>query len=267
MSIPARPVLLTGASGALGRVLARELATLGWTLRLTDIAPFPDPVPAGASFDQVDLADGPGLMRLAEGCGTIAHFGGVSMEEPFETVLEPNIRGVYHAFEASRRQGARMVYASSHHVAGFYRRTESVSAADPVRPDGYYGLSKAYGELMARLYWDKHGLSSVLLRLGVSRPVPTEARMLASWLSHADMTSLVVRSALAEVRGVKVVWGVSNNAAMTWWRDDDRADIGWSPRDTVDGYGDALRERVSDDPVAEAFQGGPFCAKGYDRVG
>ena len=42
-----RPVLLTGASGALGRVLAHGLAAQGFTLRLTDIAPFPGDLPAG----------------------------------------------------------------------------------------------------------------------------------------------------------------------------------------------------------------------------
>ena len=36
---PAKPVLLTGASGALGRVLTKSLSGQGWTLRLTDIAP------------------------------------------------------------------------------------------------------------------------------------------------------------------------------------------------------------------------------------
>ncbi len=58
MTAPAKPILLTGASGNLGRVLARHLAQQGMTLRLTDIAPFPDEVPAGASFTRADLADG-----------------------------------------------------------------------------------------------------------------------------------------------------------------------------------------------------------------
>ena len=62
---PDKPVLLTGASGNLGRVLARELTALGWTLRLTDLAPFPDPLPERASFTRMDLADGVGLLRLA----------------------------------------------------------------------------------------------------------------------------------------------------------------------------------------------------------
>ena len=43
--IPERPVLLTGASGGLGQVLARYLAGLGWTLRLTDRVPFPSEPP------------------------------------------------------------------------------------------------------------------------------------------------------------------------------------------------------------------------------
>ena len=49
MTAPTKPVLLTGASGALGRHLAKALSERGWRLRLTDIAPFPDPLPATAS--------------------------------------------------------------------------------------------------------------------------------------------------------------------------------------------------------------------------
>ena len=66
MSIPSKPVLLTGASGNLGRMLARELGARGWTLRLTDLAPFPDPLPEKASFTRMDLSDGVALLKLAE---------------------------------------------------------------------------------------------------------------------------------------------------------------------------------------------------------
>ena len=103
---PAKPVLLTGASGALGRVLARALGALGWRLVLTDIAPFPDPLPAGATFTRADLNDGVAILRLAEGCGAIIHLGGVSVERPFEEVLGPNIRGLYPHLRG-RAAGAR----------------------------------------------------------------------------------------------------------------------------------------------------------------
>src|SRR6185312_7659906 len=101
---PAKPVLLTGASGNLGRMLTEALSAEGWTLRLTDIAPFPDPIPAGAAFTRADLNDGVTISRLAEGCGAIVHLGGVSTEQPFEAVLGPNIRGLYHVYEAARRE-------------------------------------------------------------------------------------------------------------------------------------------------------------------
>ncbi|MEG9528743.1 MAG: NAD-dependent epimerase/dehydratase family protein, partial [Hyphomicrobiales bacterium] len=78
-TVPQKPVLLTGASGALGRVLTRALGEQGWTLRLTDRVPFPNPLPEGSRFQLADLEDGPAILRLAEGCGTILHFGGISV--------------------------------------------------------------------------------------------------------------------------------------------------------------------------------------------
>src|SRR5246127_2685854 len=195
---PAKPVLLTGASGALGRVLTKSLAAEGWALRLTDIAPFPDAVPAGASFTKVDLNDGVAILRLAEGCGAIVHLGGVSVERPFEEVLGPNIRGLYHIYEAARREQARVIFASSNHSIGFHERAETIGADTQFLPDGFYGLSKAYGELMGRLYWFKHGVESVFLRIGSAFPEPTNARMLATWLSYQDLSRLVSRCVLTE---------------------------------------------------------------------
>ena len=195
---PAKPVLLTGASGALGRVLTKSLSAEGWTLRLTDIAPFPDAVPAGASFTRADLNDGVTILRLAEGCGAIVHLGGVSVERPFEEVLGPNIRGLYHIYEAARREKARVIFASSNHSIGFHERAETIGAETQFLPDGFYGLSKAYGELMGRLYWYKHGVESVFVRIGSCFPEPTNARMLATWLSYPDLSRLVMRCVMAE---------------------------------------------------------------------
>ncbi|MGI4795655.1 MAG: NAD-dependent epimerase/dehydratase family protein [Janthinobacterium lividum] len=265
MTSQTKPVLLTGASGNLGRVLAKHLAGLGIPMRLTDIAPFPDPLPPGATFTQLDLGDGPAVLRLAEGCGTILHFGGISVEQPFETVIGPNIRGLYHAYEAARVHGARMVFASSNHVVGFHERTEVLDGDCDMRTDGYYGLSKAYAELTGRLYWDKHGVSSVFLRIGSCTPAPIDDRMLATWLSYGDLSRAVERSILADIQGCLVIWGVSRNARMTWWRNDDRAAIGWQPQDSADPWTAELAGKTSPHRVAEEHQGGGYCAMGYSR--
>lgn len=267
-TVPQKPVLLTGASGALGRVLTRAFGEAGWTLRLTDRVPFPDPLPEGARFQLADLEDGPAILRLAEGCGTILHFGGISVEHPFETVIGPNIRGLYHAYEAARRERARMVFASSNHAIGFHARSEVLDDDCALKPDGYYGLSKAYGELMGGLYRDKHGVESVFLRIGSCFPEPTDARMLATWLSYADLTRLVMRATLAPSLGpdgTVVIWGASKNSRMTWWRRDGRDTIGWAPQDSADCYAQALEGKTSGNPVVERYQGGGFTGLDYSR--
>lgn len=262
---PAKPVLLTGASGALGRVLVKSLGALGWRLVLTDIAPFPDAIPAGATFTKADLSDGVTMLRLAEGCGAIIHLGGVSVERPFEEVIGPNIRGLYHIYEAARREKARVIFASSNHSVGFHERTESLPADTQFLPDGYYGLSKAYGELMGRMYWFKHGVESVNVRIGSACPEPVNARMLASWMSYGDFSKLMERCVLTPSVGHVVIWGASANARMTWWRDDARAKLGWVPVDSADPFAGQLAGAVSGDPVEEQYMGGAYCRIDYTR--
>jgi len=260
-----KKVLLTGASGGLGCKLAAGLAAQGITLVLTDIAPFPEKLPPGATFTQADLNDAATILRLAEGCGTILHFGGISVDRPFEEILGPNLRGLYHIYEAARRERARVVFASSNHSIGFHERSEALDSDCAFRPDGFYGLSKAYGELMGRLYWDKHGVESVMVRIGSSFPEPVDARMLATWLSYNDLIQLMLRCLNADSVGYAVVWGASANA-RSFWRKDDRERLGWTPVDTADVYAGQLSGKVSDNPVQERFQGGAFCANLYSRT-
>ena len=261
----AKPVLLTGASGALGRVLAKALGEKGYTLRLTDIVPFPDPLPPGATFEAADLVDAAPFLRLAEGCSTILHFGGVSVEKPFDEIEGPNVRGLYTIYEAARAAEARVLFASSNHTIGFHPRTTTIDPDSPFRPDGYYGASKVWGEMMGRLYWAKHGVESVLVRIGSSFPKPVDARMLATWLSYGDLARLAERVVLAQSTGCCVIWGVSNNIRMTWWEGDAREQIGWAPEDSADAYADEVEGITSGDPVIEAHQGGGYVKIGWTR--
>lgn len=267
MTAPTKPVLLTGASGNLGRHLAKTLGEKGWTLRLTDIAPFPDPLPKGARFVQADVNDGVALLRQAEGCGAILHFGGVSVEKPFEEVFGPNLRGPYHVYEAARREGARVVFASSNHSIGFHERpTGNEPKLDydcAFRPDGYYGLSKAYCELMGRLYWDKHGVENVNLRIGSCFPKPIDRRMLSTWLSYDDLTRLVERCVVAIHTGHAVIWACSNNPD-SYWGADHRDRIGWAPQDSAEPWRSEV-EGITADPISERYQGGGFTAMEYSR--
>ena len=166
-------ILITGAAGKIGRVLRKGLAGPYELMRLTDIVRLDPPGP-GEECVIADLGDAPALERLCAGIDCVIHLAGIS-EEPtsWEEVLPANIVGSYHVFEAARRSGVRrVVYASSNHVVGFYRRDRTVGTQEPMRPDGVYALSKCFGEALGRLYADKHGLSVACLRIGAFRAQP-----------------------------------------------------------------------------------------------
>lgn len=259
----ARLILLTGASGTLGRLLAPRLAARGYRLRLSDIAPFPDPLPQGAEFVRADLADEPAIRALVKGTDAIVHLGGISVEKPFRQVIDANILGLTHLFEAARHDRQRIVFASSNHAIGFHERGETLDATDPMRPDGYYGLSKAYGELLGSMMFDKHGLESVHMRIGSCLPKPTEARHLSTWLSHDDLERLVVAALEAEATGCAIVWGVSANT-RSWWAGDDAARIGYAPQDDAERFAPLPEEG---DAITRRYQGGSFTAIDYSKDG
>ena len=259
-----RRLLLTGASGHLGRVLRPRLRARCDALRLSDRAPIDDLL-AGEEFFRVELGDGAAVCELAAGVDAIVHLGGVSTEQPWTTILDGNIVGVYHLYEAARRQRVpRIVFASSNHVTGFYRQDQVIGPKDPVRPDGLYGLSKAFGENLAQLYWDRHGIETVSLRIGSAFAAPKDRRMLATWISFDDTERLIVAALTAPVVGHTVIYGLSDNTTG-WWDNTSARHIGYRPRDSSENFRAEVeaRQPVLDrgDP-AVIYQGGAFVRAG-----
>ncbi|TWI52462.1 uronate dehydrogenase [Pseudomonas duriflava] len=257
-------ILLTGAAGGLGKVLRETLRPYAEVLRLSDIS-FMDPA-SGPQEEVVpcNLADKAAVIALAQGVDAIVHLGGVSVERPFEEILEANIKGVFHIYEAARIHGIkRVVFASSNHVIGFYKQSERIDATAARRPDSYYGLSKSYGEDVASFYFDRYGIETVSIRIGSSFPEPQNRRMMSTWLSYRDLTNLVARSLFTpEVRHT-IVYGVSNNRDV-WWDNHLAAHLGWEPQDSSEIFRDKVEAQpmpAPDDPAA-VYQGGAFVAAG-----
>lgn len=270
MSTPEAPspqlgrLLLTGAAGGLGRVLRERLAPFANVIRLSDIA---DIAPATGAHEEVvpcDLSDKAAVDTLVAGCDAIAHFGGVSVERPFEEVLEANIKGVFNLYEAARRHGVkRVVFASSNHVIGFYKQDEHIDAHAARRPDGYYGLSKSFGEDMAQFYFDRWGIETVSIRIGSSFPEPLNRRMMSTWLSYRDLTTLIQKSLFTPDVKHTVVYGMSANRDL-WWDNAAAAHLGFMPQDSSEVFRDKVEAQppvASTDPNA-IYQGGAFTAQG-----
>ncbi len=243
---------VTGASGALGQVLRAALACSGVAVRCMDIRE-PQRLHAGETFVRCDLADAEATLHALQGADAIVHLGGISTTASFAEVVAANVGGSFSVFEAARRHGIRrVVYASSNHVTGYYRSTQRVAPDMPQRPDSFYGLSKAFGENLAQLYWDKYGIEAVGLRIGSCFERPRDRRMLKTWLSHGDFVRLVDRALHAPKVGHTVVYGVSDNPQTYWDRDPGNV-LGFVPFDSAAAFAEF------DDTAPEPqFQGGSF---------
>ena len=269
LAAPASPIrfrrlLLTGAAGNLGQELRPRLKAYCETLRLSHRKPF-GAAAAGEEIVIASLEDKAQMMALLEGVDAVVHMGGVSTEKTWESILAGNIVGMVNLYEAARAHGLkRIVFASSNHVTGFYRQDEVVTPQDPVRPDGFYGLSKAFGENLAQLYWNKHGIETVSLRIGSSFAEPKDRRMLATWMSFDDTERLIVAALTAPVVGHTVIYGMSDNRAV-FWDNTSARHIGYRPQDSSDKHRAAAEARqptIDITQPAALYQGGVFVTQG-----
>ncbi|MDH4061279.1 MAG: NAD(P)-dependent oxidoreductase [Aquincola sp.] len=259
-----RRLLLTGAAGNLGKELRPRLKVYCDTLRLSHRRDF-GPAGDGEEIVLAALEDKAQVLALLQDVDAVVHMGGVSTEQPWDPILAGNIVGMVNLYEAARlHRVPRIVFASSNHVTGFYRQDEVVSPQDPVRPDGFYGLSKAFGENLAQLYWDKYGIETVSLRIGSSFPEPKDRRMLATWMSFDDLERLVVAALTAPIVGHSIIYGVSDNRT-TWWDNTSARHVGYLPQDSSEPFRAAVEARqpvIDRKNPAAVYQGGGFVTQG-----
>ncbi|TCT01104.1 NAD-dependent epimerase/dehydratase family protein [Aquabacter spiritensis] len=252
-------VLVTGATGRVGRVLRRKLAGRYQVLRLADIVP----LEAGPDEEvcRLDVTDPATIAAALEGIDCVVHLAGQAVEADWTVLFDKNIMGVANLFEAAREKGVeRVVFTSSHHAVGFYRRDAVIGNDVAPRPDSRYGVSKVFGEALGRLYADKYGLAVACIRIGVVRPRPEDLRHLSVWISEDDFARLVARCIEAPRYHYLMLYGVSANP-RAFWTNPDADKIGYVPQDSAEDHAAGLAERpTGHGAVTALFQGGYYCA-------
>ncbi len=259
-------VLLTGANGGIGKRLRTLLRGVYKELRLSDHKK-PGKLGKGEKFVIADLADFDAVERAVAGMDGIIHMGAVSREQAWDEILPANIVGTYNLFEAARRRRVqRVVFASTNHTVGFYPRTRRLAPDVTLRPDGYYGVSKAFGEAIGALYAYKHGLSVTCLRIGHVLETPNDLRDLSIWLKPEDLAQLIrIGLEHPEIR-FEVLWGSSDNA-RGWWDNGRAAALGYRPAGRAEDHSKkamAAEAKQKRPPAYDHYQGGEFAADGHD---
>ncbi|PZA18992.1 NAD-dependent epimerase/dehydratase family protein, partial [Modestobacter versicolor] len=156
-------VLVTGASGMLGRATATALAQRGDEVTVLQRRS------AGLPFREVlgDVADGGTVARAVEGQDAVLHLAAkVDVTGRWAEYVRANVAGTRTVVAACRRAGVgRLVHVSSPSVAHGGSALVGVGAgpADPERARGHYSRSKATAELDA-LAADSPSLAVLVVR-------------------------------------------------------------------------------------------------------
>jgi uronate dehydrogenase len=206
--------------------------------------------------DVAKLAD---MRRVTRGVDAVVHLGGFPAEGDWENILRANIIGLYNLFEAARLNGVkRVLFASSNHAVGFYRRDQTIDHRVYPKPDSRYGVSKAFGEQIGSLYADKYGMEVFCMRIGNVNPVPVDKRRLSIWISPRDLAQLVTVGIENPNISFEIVYGVSNNR-RSWYDNANARRLGYKPQDDSEPYAqDVLAKEKSGEARAETYQGGTF---------
>lgn len=210
-------VLITGASGVVGRLMRPRLRREGRTLRLLDIST-PAPAEPGEAVEIVtaSVTDADALAAACQDVDAVLHLGGLSRESTLADIMDVNVLGTHTMLAAAQAAGVgRVILASSNHAVGFRRPDEAggepLPADSSPRPDTYYGFSKAAIEALGSLFHSRFGMDVICVRIGSCFERPGELRGLATWLSPDDGGRLFEACLTAPNPGYRIIWGVSDN--------------------------------------------------------
>ena len=254
-----RGVYITGVTGNIGRLLAKAFKD-EYDLKGNGLRAEPIPgvrVAAGNVRDLEFLAD------QFQGCDTVIHLAAeISPRASWESCLRNNIEGTYAVYEAACQAGVRrVILASTNHVTGILtEKAQEMDTSVPVRPDGYYGVSKAFGEILGRYYSDRFGISALNFRIGWFIGERPEREVVdyfkdrrdaypLMWLSPGDCVEAFRRGIEAPA---SLLFGtyyiMSNNRDSLWDQQNAREELGFVPRDDLgalfDRYGVPYHFRI-----------------------
>jgi dihydroflavonol-4-reductase len=164
-------ILVTGATGFLGKTIVTELCRKGYRVRIlarpgSDIAFFQGM--AGVEISGGDILDPASLERAVQGCSSVVHAAALFRfwgdEEAF---YELNVLGSRNVLQAALTQGAKkVILISTIAVAGEMKPGAIITEETAPNPVDPYQASKLQAEQVALHYYQTFGLEVNILRLG-----------------------------------------------------------------------------------------------------
>lgn len=224
-------------------------------------------------FIQGDLSDINVLAKAMQGCDAVIHLAAsTSPKSAWEEVLHNNIIGTQNILKiACHLRVDRIIFASSNHVVGMYEMDNAphiyeighkivVDRNVPIRPDSFYGVSKAFGESLGCYFAENGGPKFLVIRIGAVRGAEDdhpyayaeegvknglwdcdsepyqlqEKRLKAIWQSRRDFIQMIDLCLKYNESNFDIFYGVSDNPRR--WLDIEHAKsvLGYQPQDNAE---------------------------------
>lgn len=272
-------VLMTGVYGRCGTAVIDHLHDREeYDFTYFNRSDRPEDHPYGG-YDTIvgDVADADALREAAEGHDAMVHMAAYPYTDgSWDDVFEPNIIGMYNALEAAREaEMESFVFLSTNHVMGGYEDEFApdiyypdddlvIDHTDPVRPDSFYGTTKAYGEDMGRYYVENYEYPERFYALRICSVRTPEydhpygdaeravdegrmergspeyeravARLKAMWQSRRDFAHQIDCCLRDEDVEFGIFSGVSDNQRRWYDLEHARARLGYNPQDDGDEW-------------------------------
>lgn len=164
-------ILVTGATGFIGRHLVERLVTTGEQVRalVRQSAPVDWLDALGVEILRGDIGDAGAVERAADKCRIVFHLAAKTESAGLlsrQDVYVANVRGTENVTRAALRAGVeRLVFCSSVAVYGRIAKNRMIDEKTETDPDSPYGESKVRGEQVVLSARQHDGLAVVVARI------------------------------------------------------------------------------------------------------
>ena len=272
-------VLVTGAYGRVGTAIIDYLHERDeYEFTYYNRSDRPDDHRYGG-YDTVvgNVTDKEALIEATEGHDAMVHLAAYPrVDTTWDDIHEPNLVGMNNALEAAREAELEtFIFGSSNHAVGMYERENApeiyypghglvIDSDSEVRPDSFYGTSKAFGEDLGRQYIELYDFPEQFYSLRICSVRHREydhpygdaersvddgntdrnseeydeavARMKAMWQSRRDFAHQVDCCLQDESVEFGIYSGVSDNDRRWFSIEDARSELGYTPEDNGDEW-------------------------------
>jgi len=177
------------------------------------------------------------LKAICDGVDTVVHLAAdPSTSATWDSLRDNNIAGTYNLMVAAKAAGCRrVIFASSVNTVCGSPEDRQQHSGEPVAPSNLYGVSKCFGEALARYMAIREDLSSIVVRIGnfmAAEWLNSKGRHTVDlWVSPRDLMQLFGLCVENKTLQFGIFHGISNNAYKRLDISDAREILGYAPED------------------------------------